>query len=114
MAMLTREDIGDLLQMHAKAYRLLMWLDREALRQPTMLAPGVVVSLARPASCRSWLATNRSTLPAGDLPEGQLPDEFVNLFSSSRYRRKRDVGCGQSRVDDADARPPSLWWTESL
>lgn len=80
--MLTREEISDLIQLHAQAYRLLMWLDRAALENPKTLAPDVVALLAKPTSCGPWLRANRSKLPLDVLPESPLRDEFVNLFSS--------------------------------
>lgn len=82
MAMLTREEIADLLELHAKAYQLLLWLGRKAVQQPNMLAPEVVKLLARPATCASWLASSRSSLPVDLLAPGPIQDAFVNLFSS--------------------------------
>jgi hypothetical protein len=80
--MLTRDEVGDLIQLHAAAYRLLMWLDRQAGENPKVLAPEVVALLAKPASCGPWLEENRSKLPLEVLPEGPMREEFVNLFSS--------------------------------
>lgn len=80
--MLTRADIGDLLQMHARGYQLLLWLDRQAAREPSVLAPDVVALLAKPASCGAWLVANRFTLPLELRPENPVRDEFVNLFAS--------------------------------
>jgi hypothetical protein len=82
MAMLTREVVDDLIRLHAMAYRLLMWLDREAGENPNALARDVVEVLQKPASCGPWLMANRSKLPKDALPEGPIREEFVNLFSS--------------------------------
>jgi hypothetical protein len=79
---ITRDEVAELLKLHHKAYELLLWVGRQAVRHPQTLSPAVVEVLTRPATCVNWLASNRSALPASLLPDGDIPDEFVNLFSS--------------------------------
>src|SRR5262245_127554 len=82
MAVPTRQEIAELLQLHTQAYKLLLWLGREAVQNPSTLAPEVVELLARPATCDTWLESNRSNLPSDLMPQLQNHLEFVNLFSS--------------------------------
>jgi hypothetical protein len=80
--MLNREEIAELLHLHQRTYQLVLWLGQQAVHHPEMLSPEIMQELMKPVACAAWLASHRSVLPEDGLPEGDISDEFANLFSS--------------------------------
>lgn len=80
--MIDDADIHRVLSLHEQAYRLLLWLDRQAKSSPQALSSDEVARLAKPAGCLKWLEENRAALPGELRPAQSQADEWANLFSS--------------------------------
>jgi hypothetical protein len=75
------EDVPALLALQAKAYELLMWLDRECVDNPQLLSADVAADLAHPGTAAAWVDRHRGELPA-DLAVPDPHGPFANLLSS--------------------------------
>jgi hypothetical protein len=75
------DDVAALLTLQAKAYELLMWLDRESVDNPELLSAHAAAELAHPGTAAAWVDRHRCELPV----ELTVPDPhgpFANLLSS--------------------------------
>jgi hypothetical protein len=75
-------DTTTLLQIHRRAYELLMLLDQRASTDPEWLAPHVVDRLRRYESAKEWLAEHQNDLPDEFRFPPTLVEPFARLFSS--------------------------------
>jgi hypothetical protein len=83
---LDRIQIAELLTLHSQAYRLLMWLGEEAVKEPSLLGPDVVQQLQHAKTAGEWLVARRGTLPTDlvpDDPAGPFAKLFSSFFSTS-------------------------------
>ncbi|GIG87544.1 hypothetical protein [Plantactinospora endophytica] len=79
--MLGYPDIAELLTLQARAYELLMWLDRASVDNPGLLSVDAATRLARPGTAAAWVAEHRAELPA-ELAALDPHGPFANLLSS--------------------------------
>ena len=69
------------LDVHKRAYALLMWLKSEAPSQISQLS-GAAEERISPASCEEWFFQNSSNIPASLRPGKQEQSAFFHMFSS--------------------------------
>jgi hypothetical protein len=79
--MISYEDVTALLTLQAKAYELLLWLDRESVDNPQLLSVDTAADLAHPGTAAAWVERHRSMLPV-DLTVPDPHGPFDNLLSS--------------------------------
>jgi hypothetical protein len=80
-AVLSYEDVVELLRLQAKAYELLLWLSHESADNPDLLSVEAAASLARAGSAAAWFERHRSELPQ-DLAALDPHGPFANLLAS--------------------------------
>lgn len=79
---MNRTQLAAVLDLHRRAYALLLWLDREASSDPRAFAGVVATTLRRAANCQAWIAANRDSLPQELLPEQRESEAFSRLLAS--------------------------------
>lgn len=80
-AVISYDDVVALLALQAKAYELLMWLDRECVDNPRLLSVDAAADLAHPGTAAAWVDRHRGELPV-DLAVPDPDGRFANLLSS--------------------------------
>jgi hypothetical protein len=80
-AVLSYDDVAELLRLQAQAYELLLWLSRASAADPELLSAGTAADLARPASAATWFERHRPEFPP-DLATLDPHGPFANLLSS--------------------------------
>lgn len=77
-----RAELANALRLHAAAYQLLLWLDKQASRDPSVFSAQAMADLGEGRRCRDWLRTHRDVLPAELLPAEDDLERFAHLLAS--------------------------------
>ncbi|GJM25379.1 MAG: hypothetical protein DHS20C16_17940 [Phycisphaerae bacterium] len=74
--------VAELIEIHQRAYRLLMWINDEAAQNPAWLRPEAVGQMSSRSACEKWLWQNSSYLPSRFLPDRAHTKAFAAMFAS--------------------------------
>ncbi|MEV4516264.1 hypothetical protein AB0K00_45795 [Dactylosporangium sp. NPDC049525] len=86
MAVLSYDDVAELLRLQTKAYELLLWLSRESADNPQLLSADAAEGLARASSAAAWIEHHRPQLPqelAAIDPHGPFANLLASFFATS-------------------------------
>lgn len=74
--------VAELIEIHRRAYRLLMWINDEAAQEPAWLSPDSVGRMGNRSGCEQWLRENASNLPSRFVPEDGHVSAFAGILAS--------------------------------
>jgi hypothetical protein len=77
-----RDALETVLRLHQMAYELLLWLDMQSARDPSVFSPEASAELSDGSRCATWLAAHRESLPAQALPAASEMEAFAFLLAS--------------------------------
>ncbi len=75
-------DVAELIEIHQRAYRLLMWINDEAAQNPAWLRSDAVEQMSSRSACERWLRENCSNLPSRLMPDRVNARAFAAMFAS--------------------------------
>lgn len=79
---MNEDGIARLLTQQGNAYKLLLWLDKQAGRDPTLFSRETLAALREGTSCGDWLTAHRESLPQELLPAESEWERFAFMLAS--------------------------------
>ena len=80
-----QKQISEVIELHSKAYRLLLWLDRQAIHDPEVLSQEREQIFSDGISTAQWFEREKFYFPAELIPSDDRIERFAFLFSSFFY-----------------------------
>lgn len=77
-----KHELEKVLELQARAYELLMWINAQAASEPALLSEESVQALKYAASCRAWIEHRGGSFPQHLRVEAGDMDAFAHLLSA--------------------------------